>query len=226
MKSDKKIVSCTYWEGDFRGREKIFNAAWVYKLRNMVKKTTQSVDFVCLSNVPEKLPGIKVIALAECLPGWWSKLEIFKPGQFPDNSRVLNLDLDLLVMKDITPLMEHPGTLAIGTSVGPFNKTVKRGSHMAGVFAFTPGDLTRSIWQSFSDDPGKNMAKYRGDGRFMDLFSDKFTRYPDGWITKLRFCPGHGERPDPNAIIIHCMPDKNNVAAKKHDWIDKAWNQR
>lgn len=67
------------------------------------------------------------------------------------------------------------------------------------------------------------MKDFRGDGRFLDLFTDEFTRYPDGWITKLRYCPGKGTAPDPAAVIIHCMPDKNNIAAKKHEWINNIW---
>lgn len=64
--------------------------------------------FACLSDmevVPIRLP------LKRGWPGWWSKLELFRPGLFQD--RVLYLDLDVTVVGDLRSLAFYPALFAI-----------------------------------------------------------------------------------------------------------------
>lgn len=97
-------------------------------------------DFAVLTNVPHKFPAyVKTIRLVEELPGWWSKLEAFMPGVFEDGERILLLDLDLLIMKDLTPLFDYDGEFCLADTVGPFNRLVKPGMHSAGVMVFDGG---------------------------------------------------------------------------------------
>ena len=48
--------------------------------------------------------GIETIALKHDWPGWWSKIELFAPGNFPQDDRVIFLDLDTIVLGDFEGL--------------------------------------------------------------------------------------------------------------------------
>lgn len=62
--------------------------------------------FVCLSDV--EIPGIETIKLLHGWPGWWSKMELFRPGLF--SGPVLYFDLDTFINKNIDLLFEVPGS--------------------------------------------------------------------------------------------------------------------
>ncbi|KKK78135.1 hypothetical protein LCGC14_2846620, partial [marine sediment metagenome] len=99
-------IACVYWKGKFRGREKLYSVRWVKRLRNMVSRNLPIPHrFVCLSNVEgpcERIP------LLHNWPGYWSKIELFRPGIFED--RVLYLDLDLVVLESLIPLINYSST--------------------------------------------------------------------------------------------------------------------
>lgn len=175
--------------------------------------------FVCLSNV--EVP-VERIALMNNWQGWWSKIELFRPGLF--EGRVLFLDLDLLVMKDLTPMIEYPASFVIADKI-------------VGDGLIRPGEVTNyqsctmswdadcsesvQIWTRFK--PEEHMARYRGDQDYIGELLPNLAKYPVHWVTKLRFCPGKGIKPDKRAIIINCMPYKNDKAAAKFPWVKALW---
>lgn len=87
----------------------IYTPEWVRKLSAQVAAhATRPHRFVCLSDVPVPCERIE---LTGNLPGWYSKLELFRPGLF--DGPVIYLDLDTLVVGDLAPLEAiADGTLA------------------------------------------------------------------------------------------------------------------
>lgn len=73
--------------------------------------------FRCLTN--EKIPGVETTPLATKWQGWWTKLELFLPGQF--DGPVAYLDLDTLILSDVTDILTRryafacPGTWKDGS---------------------------------------------------------------------------------------------------------------
>lgn len=61
-------------------------------------KVTLPHQFVCLSDI--EVPGVHTIPLRDNLPGWWSKMELFREFQ-----RAFYVDLDVVLMGDISPYM-------------------------------------------------------------------------------------------------------------------------
>jgi hypothetical protein len=61
--------------------------------------------FVCLSD--QEIEGVETIKLANDWRGWWSKIELFRPGLF--DGPVLYIDLDTFINKPIDLLFEVPG---------------------------------------------------------------------------------------------------------------------
>lgn len=218
------VITCVYWEGKFRKRN--YAPGWALRIKSMAERRMKSnFDFVVMTNVPHRFPSeVNTVELLSEVPGWWAKLEAFDPGVF-GTSRVLLLDLDLVIMKDLTPLFDHEGEFCLANTVGPFNRLVRPGMHSAGVIVFDAGSaLTVRIWEDFFlQDKEAHMKNYRGDGRFLDRWTSHFTRFPEGWVTKLRYCPENGNLPTKKAKIIHCMPWKNDIAAKKFKWVREVW---
>ncbi|MEK9810324.1 MAG: hypothetical protein VW362_07745 [Candidatus Nanopelagicales bacterium] len=86
----------------------IYSPEWVHKLeRSVSDHLTLSHEFVCLTDMDV---DCKRIPLRDDLPGWWSKIELFRPGLFDD--RVVYFDLDTLVLGDLTELAAYSGPFA------------------------------------------------------------------------------------------------------------------
>jgi len=78
----------------------IYTPEWVRKLSRAVGfHASRPHRFVCLSDVDVPCERIE---LSSDLPGWYAKLELFRPGLF--DGPVVYLDLDTLVIGDLTPL--------------------------------------------------------------------------------------------------------------------------
>jgi hypothetical protein len=96
-------VACVYKTGGD------FTAEYVQRLMDGVAAhTTRSCRFVCFTDSDEELPCEK-IPLTENLPGWWSKLELFKEYR----GRVVYFDLDSVITGSIDPLLDYDGPMAL-----------------------------------------------------------------------------------------------------------------
>ena len=95
-----------------------FTADYVVRLRNMVARHyPERHSFVCLTDRPAELAGIETIRTGAPVGyfAWWKKLELFAAKRL-DRGRVVYLDLDTLVLADLTPIVEYPapsGTIVV-----------------------------------------------------------------------------------------------------------------
>lgn len=69
--------------------------------RNVAQKLSLPHNFVCLSDI--SVPCER-IALQHDWSGWWSKIELFRPGVLPPNT--IYLDLDTVVLDDFSDIAE------------------------------------------------------------------------------------------------------------------------
>jgi alpha-N-acetylglucosamine transferase len=78
-----------------------YDASWVEKLKNSVSRNLKLPhQFICLSDCDvncERIP------LTDTGVGFWSKLELFKPGQF--SGPVLYIDLDTVICESIDEII-------------------------------------------------------------------------------------------------------------------------
>jgi len=209
-------VACVFWKGRFRGRD--YTPEWVEKLKNMVSRNFSIPHrFVCFSNV--EVP-VERIPLRHNLPGWWSKLELFDP----DNrlrGRILYIDLDVVIVDDLSPIVDYPSEFAI---VPHFHPSMKSGTiignevvrYNSSVMVWNAGAGGR-IWKYFKL---KDMALFRGDQDWIASIMPDLDTFPKRWVTKLRFCP---DGPPPDAKVILVMPGKNEKAARRYRWIKELW---
>ena len=93
---DSLTVACVYKPSSE------FTPDYVYRLRDGVELyCPRPYTFVVLTD--EKLPGCETVSLSRDLPGWWNKLDLFRPGLF--SGRVAYFDLDTMIVGDLTKLL-------------------------------------------------------------------------------------------------------------------------
>jgi hypothetical protein len=226
--TSKITVACVYWQGKFRGREAIYKPVWVERLQRMIHKNLPlSHTFSCLTNSDEV--KTRTVPLVHNYPGWWSKIELFRPGVFK-TKWVLYFDLDLVVMKDLSPLCQKKSASFTAVSAMPSDgkiQTTKDGKVVrllnSSVMFFNTEEMS-SVYERFNESV---MKDFRGDqdwlGHLVQEKAITLSFYDHTWITKLRYCPGHGKKPSHAAKVILCMPGKNNKAAKAFPWVERIW---
>ena len=215
MGSDLTAI-CVYWEGNFRSRE--YTLAWVEKMRGMVKRELPQANFACLTNV-EGIEG--GIPLKNNWPGWWSKVELFRPD-LPIEGRIVYFDLDTLLLPEVKEIAHYSEKLAFM----PPSYTLMGERPLGGrgivdhcnssVITFEKGTGTE-IYTEFSD---LAMKVYRGDQDWIGSIMPDLNTMPHTWFRKLKHCP---LGPPEGVKVILCMPWKNNVAAKRYGWVKELW---
>ena len=78
-----------------------YDASWVEKLHNSVKRNISiPFKFICLSDCEVPCDRIELDMTDD---GFWSKMQLFKPGQFI--GPVLYIDLDTVVCNTIDDIL-------------------------------------------------------------------------------------------------------------------------
>ena len=86
-----------------QGVKVCYDATWVEKLKNSVTRyLTIDHKFICLSDVEVPCERIPLIGTSV---GFWSKLELFRPGLF--NDPVLYIDLDTVICDNIDGIVAN-----------------------------------------------------------------------------------------------------------------------
>ena len=177
---------------------------YVEHLQAGLAEHTPSARLVCLSDcaVPcERIP------LIHDWPHWWPKIELFRPGLF--SGPVLYLDLDTLIVGDLSPLMEHPHRF---TALTDF-LTPARGIG-SGVMAWN-GDYSH-IYHRFSEDPEGWQARCRngrnawGDQGFIGQ-QVKADRWQDIYPNAIQSAKVRGPRGRARIICFHGKPRPRDV---------------
>jgi len=229
-------VACVYWKGYFEGREDIFNSIYVDKLFNMVKRNlTIPFNFVCLTNYIDHHTMYDTEPLQNNWPGWWSKVELFRPGLF--EGRVLYIDLDTLILKDLSAFVNFPSNFATIRTLVSFEEPsvvsedeyrsgrarVKRGGkwevfmYNSSVMVWDVSKTSENIYNHFTLE---SIQKYRGD---QDYLADVFPLadiFPRGWVRKLKEIDGNSYD---DCKIILCTPTKNEQVIKNYELVTSIW---
>lgn len=115
-----RVIVCVLKSGVFRPRAGSHAISYgpqhVRWLRDQfAARLSASHRFVCLSDI--EIPGVEVIPLRDSLPGWWSKLEIFREFE-----SATYCDLDTVIVGDVGCYLfaDHRFTASDGISIrGP-----------------------------------------------------------------------------------------------------------
>jgi hypothetical protein len=116
---------CWRWKPTL-GYRSTFGPETVYALREMIDRHyTQPYRFVCVTDRPKDLPGIETIelwndfadvksALGRSYPSCYRRLKLFAPDAGDTfGARVVSIDLDMVIVRDITSLFDRPEDFVI-----------------------------------------------------------------------------------------------------------------
>jgi hypothetical protein len=132
--------------------------------------------------------------LAYSWPGWWAKMEIFRPEIRGD---WLYMDMDTMVIGDIEPLKAVRKLALLGDYYADKLET--------GVM-YLPEWARRVIWRRWINSPEKWMQQYRGDGDFIRDTIGTLAVDLRKEVTGLHSYKVDGPQPDTRLLIYHGQP--------------------
>jgi len=157
--------------------------------------------FVCFTDDP--MADVDCEPLTEDLPGWWSKLELFKAER-----PLIYFDLDTIIVGDLTPLIEWEG---FGILKDPWLP-----GYGSGVMKLTGGE--GHVWRKFR--PGI-MGMLRGDQDWLNLVMPDARTFPPSWFPAFKAHDCFGAPPDGAiAVSFHGFPKVHQVSA---GWVPQYW---
>jgi hypothetical protein len=197
-----------------------YNAEYVRKLRDGVARhLTIPHRFVCLSDVEvpcERIP------LKHGWPGWWSKLEVFRPDVITGHT--LYLDLDTVIVGDMNPVASIPYDFAMlnirekDTQVGnsgamwlakPFPDVYER-------FAARP-----NFWMDYHRKNAHD--RYMGDQAFISDCFQKIPKLHDavpGMFRSYKYDRCQNEIPTGCSVVCFGGTPRPHQAG---GWVRQAW---
>jgi len=166
-----------------------YGPEYVNKLYNMVQRHLHVPHrFVCFT---DNIEGIDTRIETRILPistisGWWWKPYVFKVDHFPIGDTNLFLDLDTVIVKNFTQLIEYlPGKFLGLRDVGRvFRPDYQK---LGSAVMRWPSGCFSDIWTDMEKNPGI-MRKFHGDQDWIwHLHKSNITFFPDPWIQSYKW---------------------------------------
>jgi hypothetical protein len=163
-------------------------------------------EFVCLTDIP--VAGVECIRLDHDWPGWWAKMELFRPDL---RGSILYFDLDTVITGSIEPLCQVAGL----TLLRDFYRDGAPGHQPEGLgsgLMLLPEADRMTPWLSFSRNPKLLMNQFPGgDQRFLEMhYQHRAARWQDlvpGVVSWKVHCAQRGTVPKAAAVVcFHGQP--------------------
>ena len=197
----------------------IYDASWVEKLKNAVARNTGPHIFYCLSDV--NVPCNR-IPITQDWPGWWSKIELFRPKVIDGPTLYLDLDTVITGKIDVSKLDCDFAMLQsfwVADMVG------------SGVMWFSGKNVPNQVYEKFVKQPQAYIKHYErnrdgtyvGDQAFVwDTLNREVERVNDylPGIKSYKMHCTHRLPSDASIICFHGLPRPTEV---DHDWMKEHW---
>ena len=176
----------------------------VLALKAQCAKYAPEASFMCLTDV--EVEGVETAPLLHKWPGWWSKLEIFRPDVTGD---FVYMDLDTVIVGPLDDLA-RVNQLAMLRDAYRDGKKLKEGLQSS--VMVLPEHVRSQIWDEFTVNPQLAMMFNRagGDQRFLERFwLGKAARLQDllpGQFVSWKVNCGQGVPPEARVVFFHGQP--------------------
>jgi hypothetical protein len=144
----------------------------VHRLRKQVMDHG-ATDLICLTDAA--LEGLRTVPLEYGWPGWWSKMELFRPD-IGYLGKIVYMDLDTTVVGDLTRLLEFKWLATM--------RDVYRPTGLQSSIMVIPPHERDMVWKRWIDDPESRMTYFEsgGDQSFLEtIWTSKAVRLQD-WL--------------------------------------------
>lgn len=177
-KPDHITVACVWWGT-------LYPKSYVERLRNSVNRNLSIPhDFVCITDRDDVPEGIRAIKppLPNSSKGWWQKVGLFAPEIFKPNTRILYLDLDVVIVGSLDKIASVQEPFCMIENYGP-NKG--HAAHNSSVMVWTPTEKTSEVYTKFSDDVIKEL---HGDQCWVwRVHRDDIHDWPKNWVVSYKY---------------------------------------
>ncbi|WP_339617206.1 hypothetical protein [uncultured Gilvimarinus sp.] len=155
----------------------------VYALADSILRHNPGAQIGCLTDVALSHPAITALPLRHGWQGWWSKLELFRPGLF--DGPTLYLDLDTVVTGKLPP---------IGPRFTMLPNVYRQGDYGSGVMSWQRAPV--HLYQRFAEAPAQFMRQYKTAAQWGDqaFVRDHLGNTPDTF------------GPEYRSYKVHCKP--------------------
>lgn len=181
-----------------------YKPSHVHALQKQVAHWAPLATFECLSDV--EIPGVKTTPLVHGWPGWWSKMELFRPELRGD---FLFMDLDTVIVGPLDDF-DSVSSLTILRDFYRNGKKLKEGLQSS--LMFLPESERRGPWDDFTTNPPMSMRLFArgGDQALLEMhYLHIAKRWQDvlpGQIVSWKVDCQHGVSPDARIICMHGKP--------------------
>lgn len=204
----------------------LYDAGWVRKLERGVKTNLPIKHrFRCLADIEAPCEHI---ALQHDWPGWWSKIELFRPGVI--EGPTLYLDLDTVIVGEIK-LQELQKAQLDFAMLQSFWSPEMVGS---GVMWFSGDNVPHHIYDKFAKQPEAYIkhhernadGPYVGDQAFIWDAVNREVETVNEYLPGIKSYKIHCRRRLPADAAIVCFHGKPRLTDIEADWIEKHWHGR
>ena len=176
-----------------------YNSDHVYALKRQVEKHIPQAEFYCLSNANL---DCNVIPLTESLPGWWSKMELFKI-----EGACLYADLDTMIVGNCDQWLDEIADRQFVCLRDPYRGKRDPSSMGSGIM-FWCGDMRR-VWDEYVDS-NKPITIPGGDQEFLEqviMKADYIQDFTDDVVSYKADCrDGSYNWRDASIVYFHGKP--------------------
>lgn len=203
-----------------------YGIEYVERLRSMVSRHLDGhgVDFICLTDQPEKAQGVDMIDISGLgLTGWWAKMAVLAP-HIRGMNHTLYLDLDTVIVDELWPLERWRGPFAICQN---FTKLAGHPdwpcNYGSCVMSIPPG-FGEAAFTLFMQDPQGWIERCpKGDQQAIEML------IPGALYLQDLMPPGYfvgrrdftDEKPPGAAVMI--FAGKHKPHNTPHQWLREAW---
>lgn len=181
-----------------------YTAKHVQALARQIEQYAPFAQFQCLSDV--KVDGVETLPLTHKWPGWWSKLELFRPDLRGD---FLFMDLDTVIVGSLDDI----ASVSKLTMLRDFyrdGKKLKEG--LGSGLMFLPESARSVVWDDFTTNPSLAMRLHArgGDQTLLEThYMHPAARWQDevpGQVVSWKVNCARGVPPDARIICFHGQP--------------------
>jgi hypothetical protein len=199
----------------------IYDGEWVRRLHDAVARNlSKPHGFACLSDVDVPC---RRIALQHEWEGWWSKIEIFKPGVVVGPT--LYLDLDTAITGPLDDICKLPHDFSM------LNNFSNPGMVGSGVMWFSGDNIPHGVYQKFSRQPDAYIAhhnrnangSYLGDQAFVWDALDRDVPFLTDDYPGIKSYKHHCRSGLPKGTSIVCFPGAPKPTDVTDQWLIDAW---
>ena len=204
----------------------VYRMNYVVNLRNMINRyMRKTFEIVCFTDQPDRCEGVTFIDVSGVgLPGWWAKMILFST-EWRGQRKVIYLDLDTVLVNDITPLAGVPGEFAICESftrlAGNKSYPCKYNSSVMVI----GGGMAGFVWSRFEsrrDALVKQHERYGDQACIEELYGDApflQSLVPVGFFLNYR----HLTMIPPKVASVINFGGQNKPANCTIPWVQAAW---